>query len=212
MKRLASSFFLCVLLSFSVFLLSCEKDSYEKGEGRYSLLQADFTYLTINSEKQAVSFLTDEGESFLLTNPQKASWIETADTIYRAILYYNKVESNKAHVTSMASLPTLKPRQAKEYKRLPKDPVGLESSWLTRDGKYINLGLLLKNGRDASGKEGTHSLAVALDESNCSSYSSGEKSSLPTPQIGHTQSSGMSSNAVPGAIPLSGSPTSGSYT
>ena len=50
MKRLASSFFLCVLLSFSVFLLSCEKDSYEKGEGRYSLLQADFTYLTINSE------------------------------------------------------------------------------------------------------------------------------------------------------------------
>lgn len=164
MKRLASSFFLCVLLSFSVFLLSCEKDSYEKGEGRYSLLQADFTYLTINSEKQAVSFLTDEGESFLLTNPQKASWIETADTIYRAILYYNKVESNKAHVTSMASLPTLKPRQAKEYKRLPKDPVGLESSWLTRDGKYINLGLLLKNGRDASGKEGTHSLAVALDE------------------------------------------------
>ena len=57
MKRLASSFFFCFLLSFSVFLLSCEKDSYEKGEGRYSLLQADFTYLTINSEKQAVSFL-----------------------------------------------------------------------------------------------------------------------------------------------------------
>lgn len=35
---------------------------------------------------------------------------------------------------------------------------------------------------------------------------------LSMPQIGHTQSSGISSNAVPGAIPLSGSPTSGSYT
>ena len=39
-----------------------------------------------------------------------------------------------------------------------------------------------------------------------------ENSSLPTPQVGQTQSSGRSSNAVPGAMPLSGSPTSGSYS
>ena len=38
----------------------------------------------------------------------------------------------------------------------------------------------------------------------------GSKSSFPTPQSGHTQSSGMSSKAVPGSIPLSGSPNSGS--
>ena len=36
--------------------------------------------------------------------------------------------------------------------------------------------------------------------------------SLPTPQTGHTQSSGRFSKAVPGAIPLSGSPTAGSYS
>jgi hypothetical protein len=40
----------------------------------------------------------------------------------------------------------------------------VESSWLTRDSKYINMGLLLKNGRDDNGKEGIHSLALALDE------------------------------------------------
>ena len=34
--------------------------------------------------------------------------------------------------------------------------------------------------------------------------------SLPTPQSGHTQSSGISSKAVPGAMPPSGSPTAGS--
>jgi len=39
-----------------------------------------------------------------------------------------------------------------------------------------------------------------------------ERSRPYTPQSGHTQSSGISSNAVPGAMPLSGSPTSGSYT
>ena len=36
--------------------------------------------------------------------------------------------------------------------------------------------------------------------------------SLPTPQRGQTQSSGMSSKAVPGSMPPSGSPTAGSYT
>ena len=36
--------------------------------------------------------------------------------------------------------------------------------------------------------------------------------SLPTPQSGHTQSSGRSAKAVPGSIPFSGSPTAGSYT
>ena len=40
--------------------------------------------------------------------------------------------------------------------------------------------------------------------------STGENISLPTPQMGQTQSSGRSSNAVPGAMPLSGSPASGS--
>ena len=164
MKRLSSSIFLYLLLSSSIFLLSCETDSYEKGEGRYSLLQADFACLTVNNEKHAVSFLTDEGESYIITNPQKASWIETADTIYRAFLYYNKVENGKARVSSLGSLPTLIPINAKEFKRQPQDPVGMESSWLTRDGKYINLGLLLKNGRDDNGKEGTHALALALDE------------------------------------------------
>ena len=34
---------------------------------------------------------------------------------------------------------------------------------------------------------------------------------LPTPQRGQTQSSGKSSNDVPGSIPLFGSPSSGSY-
>ena len=43
-------------------------------------------------------------------------------------------------------------------------------------------------------------------------YASSEKSSLPTEQRGHTQSSGRSSKAVTGLMPLSGSPISGSYT
>jgi hypothetical protein len=40
----------------------------------------------------------------------------------------------------------------------------------------------------------------------------GLKASFIAPHTGHIQSSGRSSNAVPGAIPLSGSPSSGSYS
>ena len=36
------------------------------------------------------------------------------------------------------------------------------------------------------------------------------KCSFPTPQAGHVQPSGMSSKAVPGAMPDSGSPSAGS--
>ena len=38
----------------------------------------------------------------------------------------------------------------------------------------------------------------------------GTKPALRAPQIGHTQSSGMASKGVPGAIPESGSPSAGS--
>lgn len=43
------------------------------------------------------------------------------------------------------------------------------------------------------------------------SYAS-EKLSLPTPQRGHSKSSGKSSNFVPGAMPFSGEPSSSSYS
>jgi hypothetical protein len=153
-----------ILMMLTIVWSSCERDSYEKGEGRYSLLQADFACLTVDSEKRGVSFTTDEGESYLLSNPAKASWIETADTVYRTYLYYNKENDGRAYVKSIGILPTLIAHDAKDFKRLPQDPLGMESAWLTRDGKYINMGLLLKNGRDDSGKEGIHSLALALDE------------------------------------------------
>lgn len=151
-------------LSLLIALSSCETDSYEKGEGRYSTLLADFACLTVDGEKRGVSFITDDGDSYLLSNPTTASWIQTADTVYRTYLYYNKEDNGKAKVTFIGILPTLIARNAKDFKRQPQDPLGLESSWLTRDGKYINMGLLLKNGRNDNGEEGIHALALALDE------------------------------------------------
>lgn len=44
------------------------------------------------------------------------------------------------------------------------------------------------------------------------SYSATENSSLPTPQRGHSKSSGSSSKGVPGAMPASGKPSAGLYS
>ena len=151
-----------LLYTFLLLLFSCETDSYEKGQGKYSLMRADFAELTVNSQQQGVGFVTDEGEQLALANPLTASWITRPDTTYRAIVYYNKVENGRAEIVSLGRMGVLSPVPHWRLKEMPQDPLGVESVWLTRNGKYINLGLLLKNGR-IEDEEGTHVLGLCRD-------------------------------------------------
>lgn len=155
---------LILLMAFALF--ACETDSYDKGEGTYSLTRADFAELAVNSQKQGVSFTTDEGDHYVLSPSTTASWIQKGDTTYRASIYYNKVEEGKAKAVSLISMPTIRPHEADFFNTQPQDPLGVESWWLSKNGRYLNLGLLLKNGRDDNGKEGTHALAVICDETH----------------------------------------------
>ena len=108
----------------SAILSSCSQDAYEKGEGEYSLMRGDFAEASVNSNKQIVSIMTDDGDQLPLKEGYKAKWIATADTTYRCILYYNKVKE----------------------KELKTDPIKFESIWLSRTGKYLNMSLLLMTG------------------------------------------------------------------
>ena len=132
------------LLTFLLF--SCETDSYEKGQGKYSLMMADMGEVTVNSDKQVTAFTTDDGDSYTLTSPAIVQWVQTADTTYRAIIYYNKVENGQAEYMGLASVPTMPPVEHWRIKEHPQDPVGFESAWLAKNKKYINLGLLFKSG------------------------------------------------------------------
>ncbi len=151
-----------IVFLFSLALISCEMDSYEKGEGEYSLMIADFADMTIDAQKQGVSFVTDDGDNYRFSKPYTAKWIETADTTYRTIIYYNKVENAQADVVSAGTVPTLKPREHWKMKETPEDPVGFESAWLAKSGKYLNMGLLFKTGR-VDDEEGIHSIGMAQD-------------------------------------------------
>ena len=129
-------------------LTACTTDSYDKGEGKYSLMQAEMVELSVDGKKQATAFVLDDDSHFTLTSPATASWIQKADTTYRAILYFNKLTETTAECVQMGAVPTLRPVEHWKMKELPQDPVGFESAWLSKKGKYLNVGLLLKTGQN----------------------------------------------------------------
>ena len=138
------------LLHFLVIawlISSCTTDSYEKGDGKYSLMQGDFVEAKVNAQRQIVSFSTDDGDEFDLSEPYTDKWIKTPDTLYRCMIYYNKVENKKAELVSIGEVPCPRILTLAELKKdLRTDPVKFESMWLSKSGKYLNLYLQLKTG------------------------------------------------------------------
>lgn len=154
---------LLLLFLPTLLLFSCETDSYDKGTGRYSLMLTDLAELSVNAEKQAVAFTTDDGDAYSLTSPMGAKWIATPDTTYRVLIYYNKVEqARQAEVVSVGVVATMLPLEHWKIKEPSQDPVGIESAWLSRSGKYLNMGLLFKSGR-VDDEEGIHLIGIAQD-------------------------------------------------
>ena len=127
-------------------LISCTQDAYEKGEGEYSLLRGDFAEAVVNSNKQVAKIITDDGDEMLVTSPYTAKWIAKADTTYRCMLYYNKVEG-KAEVVSMGQVPCAAIVPLSKFeKELKTDPVKFESTWMSKTGRYLNLSIQVKSG------------------------------------------------------------------
>ena len=98
MKRLRL-FYLFTLLPF---FCACTTDVYEKGTGTYSLMHTDLAEATIDGEKYAVNFITDEGNSYTLSPKYQGKWIQTADTTYRVIAYYTPHDDGTAEAVAAA--------------------------------------------------------------------------------------------------------------
>lgn len=129
-------------------LAACTIDSYDTGTGEYSLTQADFVEAHSDAELAVDYVLTDTGERLTLSPRPSASWITTADSLYRAIIYYNKVSDTEAEPLSLSSVPTLTPVPAEEFEDgIVTDPVNFESLWISSSGKYVNLGFYIKVGQ-----------------------------------------------------------------
>ncbi len=147
---------------FSLLLLACETDAYEKGTGTYSLMRADLAEAQIDADKMVVSITTDEGDHYTLSPKYEGQWIITPDTTYRVVAYYNPHDDGTAEPVSIGLVPTLFPYEHWKFKKLPQDPAGLESVWQSTSGKYLNLGLLLKSGQPNDDKA-THIVSLSQD-------------------------------------------------
>lgn len=149
-------------LLWTFLLVACTTDSYNKGQGKFSLMQAELVDLAVNADKQVTAFTMDDGQRYALTPVATASWIQRPDTTYRAVLYFNVLTDNTAEAVSMGTVPTLRAREHWKLEEQREDPLGLESAWLAKNGKYLNLGVLLKTGQ-VDGEDGVHTVALAQD-------------------------------------------------
>ncbi len=135
-----SAVFACLL---SLMPVSCTNESYDTGDGGLSYLCADFVEAHTTSDTTITKVVTDDGATLSLSRALKLSWVSVPDTLYRALLYYNK-KDNPVEPLAMGRVPVIIPRIQKDS--LFTDPLGVESVWMSASGKYVNISLLIKTG------------------------------------------------------------------
>lgn len=151
-----------MLASLAVLtVVSCSDDD-ENAD--LALLTAEMCDVTTAADGIIVGGTTDSDVRLQFTSPLQCSWAEVADTTYRALLYYNKVEGSNSVKPVMADkVMYLAPHSGVKDKEWTKDvdPVGLTSLWMAENGKYLNMRLTIKTGT-ADDKQ-KHSLGLVCD-------------------------------------------------
>ena len=132
---------------FLLFLLAaCTTESYESGDSKLSQMRADFVVAYTNSKAQVVSAMTDNGDSLLFDAPATQKWIATPDSTYRLLLYYEPAENGKTHPMYFNQMLTLNLRKTSATTQQKTDPLTLESVWMSKNRRFLNMGLVLKTG------------------------------------------------------------------
>ena len=133
--------FWCALFSLSA-LVGCTVESYESGDGEYSLLTAELVDAHTNANARVDYAETDGGERLTFAQPAEVKWMVVPDTTYRAAIYY-KVENGASTLFSAGRVGILSPHSISDMRT---DPVGLESIWVAASKRYLNLSLNLMTG------------------------------------------------------------------
>lgn len=154
-----------LIATMSVGLASCSNDGYATGDNGNSYLTADLALLHTNSSKAAYAATLDDGTLLQITNPFVTKWMEKADTIYRALLYYDKTDDTNTQVKarSVVQVPVMGVAKAADVKEMYTDPLDVESVWTAKNDTYINMSLLLKSGT-ASDVDARQSIGLVLEQ------------------------------------------------
>ena len=147
-KTSPSGIWAALFLTLILLLSACQTDDYETGDGQLSNLRVTFADTYSDSSARIASAMTDEGDTLVFAKPLEVKWAQTADSCFRALLYYNynKVEKVYEAVTAH-SVYVVTPINRKNAKDKPHDPLTFESAWLSQNRRYLNLGIYVKTGQ-----------------------------------------------------------------
>lgn len=156
-----------------LMVTACHMGAYDAGDSRHSYLRADFAEVHTNSNGALCRAVTDDGDSLVLAPVLKIAWATRPDTLYRALLYYNKGEADatQSQATSRALSVTgvgarqvyvLRPQAGSSGVSGPDDAVGFQSCWMSASKRYVNVGLVLKSGQ-ADQPDSKHILGLIRD-------------------------------------------------
>jgi hypothetical protein len=151
---------ICLLL---LSLAACTNNSYDSGDGTYSLMRADFSDIHVNADKKADYMLTDDGDSLQFSSQITNKYFTIPNTFYRALLYYNKVDG-QAETLSLNLLGYFTPSLMSKMKTdsIFTDPVYFESAWKSKNGLYINIAINKLSGKVDS-SDGLHVIGLMED-------------------------------------------------
>lgn len=164
---------LAALVTLMPLVAACTSDRYDSGDGTNSYLTAETMLLRTSADGSVRSALLDDGKSVDFSNPFSAEWIEKPDTLYRALVYYDKTPSDASttpivRARSVAQVPVLGVMEAADVENMRTDATGFQSMWMSANGSYLNISLLLKSGKtdgsDAIQTIGIVSNGVTTDE------------------------------------------------
>ena len=133
---------LCYTLTVLFMLWSCTTDSYDKGNGKYSLLQAELANIHVGADLRIDYLTTDDDQRLQVANPLAVGWMKTPDTTYRAVAYFNRKEEG-AEIIGINRVGVAVP---KKIDTLKTDPVRFESLWMGHNGQYLNASIYLLTG------------------------------------------------------------------
>ena len=172
MRRFSRRLMSTITAAVTLFLVvtACHVNDYDTGDSKYSYLRADFVEARTNSEGLICKAVTDDGDSLFLSPSLKTSWGTRPDTLYRALLYYNKGETNASlpskslqafSVTGVGTsqVYVLRPQNQMASVVTAGDAVGFQSAWKSANKRYVNMALVLKNGK----ADNKHILGVVRD-------------------------------------------------
>lgn len=154
------------LLLFALpLLVSCSTNSYETGDDELSYMRADFVEAHTVAKGEFDSAVTDDNTSLIFNPHVKGSWAQSADSTYRALLYYKKAsDSTLVEPIQIARVLLIHYDQTTRPDTLKTDPLTFESIWRSKNQKYLNIGFFVKTGQTGTSQSLIQYLGIRKDK------------------------------------------------